>query len=40
VRTATATIKDLDISPGGLLKSEGQGDGGLFKGILVRYLTF
>jgi predicted alpha-1,6-mannanase (GH76 family) len=39
VHTATATIKDLDISPGGLLKSEGQGDGGLFKGILVRYLT-
>jgi predicted alpha-1,6-mannanase (GH76 family) len=39
VRTATATIKDLDISPGGLLKNEGQGDGGLFKGILVRYLT-
>ncbi|MEB0262103.1 MULTISPECIES: glycoside hydrolase family 76 protein [unclassified Mucilaginibacter] len=39
IRTANATIKDLDISPGGLLKSEGQGDGGLFKGILVRYLT-
>lgn len=39
VNTATATIKDLDISPGGLLKNEGQGDGGLFKGILVRYLT-
>jgi predicted alpha-1,6-mannanase (GH76 family) len=39
VRTASATIKDLDLSPGGLLKSEGQGDGGLFKGILVRYLT-
>lgn len=39
VRTANATIKDLDISPGGLLKGEGQGDGGLFKGILVRYLT-
>ncbi|RYU92141.1 glycosyl hydrolase family 76 [Mucilaginibacter terrigena] len=39
VRNATATTKDLDISPGGLLKSEGQGDGGLFKGILVRYLT-
>jgi predicted alpha-1,6-mannanase (GH76 family) len=39
VRTATATIKDLDIAPGGLLKNEGQGDGGLFKGILVRYLT-
>jgi predicted alpha-1,6-mannanase (GH76 family) len=39
VRNATATIADTDISPGGLLKSEGQGDGGLFKGILVRYLT-
>lgn len=36
---ATATIKDLDIAPGGLLRNEGQGDGGLFKGILVRYLT-
>jgi predicted alpha-1,6-mannanase (GH76 family) len=39
VRNANATINDTDISPGGLLKSEGQGDGGLFKGILVRYLT-
>jgi predicted alpha-1,6-mannanase (GH76 family) len=39
VRNASATIVDTDISPGGLLKSEGQGDGGLFKGILVRYLT-
>jgi predicted alpha-1,6-mannanase (GH76 family) len=39
VRNAKATINDTDISPGGLLKSEGQGDGGLFKGILVRYLT-
>ncbi|MBB5394698.1 glycoside hydrolase family 76 protein [Mucilaginibacter sp. AK015] len=39
VRTASATIKDLDIAPGGLLRNEGQGDGGLFKGILVRYLT-
>jgi predicted alpha-1,6-mannanase (GH76 family) len=39
VNTANATIKDLDIAPGGLLKNEGQGDGGLFKGILVRYLT-
>ena len=37
VNTANATIKDLDIAPGGLLKNEGQGDGGLFKGILVRY---
>ena len=39
VRNASATIVDTDISPGGLLKSEGQGDGGLFKAILVRYLT-
>ncbi|OOQ56521.1 glycoside hydrolase family 76 protein [Mucilaginibacter pedocola] len=39
MRNASATIVDTDISPGGLLKSEGQGDGGLFKAILVRYLT-
>lgn len=39
VRNATATINDPEISPGGLLKSEGQGDGGLFKAILVRYMT-
>jgi len=39
VNTANATINDTDISPGGILKSEGQGDGGLFKGILIRYLT-
>jgi predicted alpha-1,6-mannanase (GH76 family) len=39
MQNASATIVDTDISPGGLLKSEGQGDGGLFKGILVRYLT-
>lgn len=39
VNTANATMVDTDISPGGILKSEGQGDGGLFKGILVRYMT-
>jgi predicted alpha-1,6-mannanase (GH76 family) len=39
VKNASATIVDPDITPGGLLKSEGQGDGGLFKGILVRYMT-
>ncbi|GGB03912.1 glycoside hydrolase family 76 protein [Mucilaginibacter rubeus] len=39
VNTANASINDTDISPGGILKSEGQGDGGLFKGILIRYLT-
>ncbi|TKC09877.1 glycosyl hydrolase family 76 [Pedobacter polaris] len=39
MRTANATMKNLSLSPGGLLKNEGQGDGGLFKGILVRYFT-
>jgi predicted alpha-1,6-mannanase (GH76 family) len=39
VRTANTTITDLELSPGGILKDEGQGDGGLFKGIMVRYLT-
>jgi predicted alpha-1,6-mannanase (GH76 family) len=39
VRTAKATISDLDMVPGGILRDEGQGDGGLFKGILVRYFT-
>ncbi|RVU03030.1 glycosyl hydrolase family 76 [Mucilaginibacter limnophilus] len=39
VRTAMATIKSPEITPGGILKSEGQGDGGLFKGILIRYFT-
>jgi len=39
VRTANATINHPDLAPGGILKNENQGDGGLFKGILVRYLT-
>ncbi|WP_423148002.1 glycoside hydrolase family 76 protein [Rubrolithibacter danxiaensis] len=39
VRTANSVIKDLELAPGGILKNEGQGDGGLFKGILVRYLA-
>ena len=39
VRTANATINHTDLAPGGILKSENQGDGGLFKGILVRYIT-
>ncbi len=39
VKNANAVINDTDLAPGGILKSEGQGDGGLFKGILVRYLT-
>jgi predicted alpha-1,6-mannanase (GH76 family) len=39
IKTANTAITDVDIAPGGLLKDEGQGDGGLFKGIFVRYLT-
>lgn len=38
-KTATTTIGDNAISPQGILKSENQGDGGLFKGIFVRYFT-
>lgn len=39
VRTANAAIADIELAPGGILKDEGQGDGGLFKGIFIRYLT-
>ncbi|MDB5012229.1 MAG: hypothetical protein JWQ25_431 [Daejeonella sp.] len=39
VQTANTAVSSNNISPQGILKSEGQGDGGLFKGILVRYLT-
>ncbi|WP_207435920.1 glycoside hydrolase family 76 protein [Sabulibacter ruber] len=39
VRTANTAINSTELSPGGILKSENQGDGGLFKGILVRYLA-
>ncbi|MBE9583225.1 glycosyl hydrolase family 76 [Mucilaginibacter sp. JRF] len=39
VRTAKAALASGDITPGGILKGEGQGDGGLFKGILIRYFT-
>ncbi|MDB5020922.1 MAG: hypothetical protein JWQ28_2049 [Pedobacter sp.] len=39
IKTANAAIGDLELSPGGLMKDEGQGDGGLFKGVFVRYLT-
>jgi len=38
-RTAAYVLNDTQLSPGGILKDEGSGDGGLFKGILVRYLT-
>ena len=39
IKTADLVIADDHLSPGGILKSEGAGDGGLFKGILVRYLA-
>ena len=39
VRTANTSIKSNEIAPSGILKNENQGDGGLFKGILVRYFT-
>jgi predicted alpha-1,6-mannanase (GH76 family) len=39
IKTANAAINDPELSPGGILKDEGQGDGGLFKGVFVRYLT-
>jgi len=38
-RTASYVLNDSQLSPGGILKEEGNGDGGLFKGILVRYLN-
>ena len=38
-RTAAYVLNDSQLSPGGILKDEGGGDGGLFKGVLVRYLT-
>jgi predicted alpha-1,6-mannanase (GH76 family) len=39
IKTADYVINDIDLSPGGVLKNEGKGDAGLFKGIFVRYLA-
>lgn len=39
LRTANNAITDPQLAPSGILKNENQGDGGLFKGILVRYLA-
>lgn len=39
IKTADLVIADSHLAPAGILKSEGSGDGGLFKGILVRYLA-
>ncbi|MBS3776301.1 MAG: glycosyl hydrolase family 76 [Bacteroidales bacterium] len=39
IKTADFTLNSLTDYSGRLLKDEGGGDGGLFKGIFVRYLT-
>ena len=39
ILTANNEIADPNLESNGVLKSEGQGDGGLFKSIAVRYLT-
>lgn len=39
VKTAKSMMVSNKLTTEGILKSEGQGDGGLFKGILIRYFT-
>jgi predicted alpha-1,6-mannanase (GH76 family) len=39
ILTANNALIDANLIKNGILKSEGQGDGGLFKGVIVRYLT-
>ncbi|RNL84710.1 glycosyl hydrolase family 76 [Sinomicrobium pectinilyticum] len=39
VKTARSMMTSPKLTTEGLLRDEGQGDGGLFKGILVRYFT-
>jgi predicted alpha-1,6-mannanase (GH76 family) len=39
VRTAEYTISSAILAPSGILNNEGQGDGGLFKGVFVRYFV-
>lgn len=39
IKTADYLSNDVQFLPGGVMKDEGLGDAGLFKGILVRYLT-
>jgi predicted alpha-1,6-mannanase (GH76 family) len=38
-KTADHIVKHPGFFPNGIIKAEGTGDGGLFKGILIRYLT-
>lgn len=39
IRTARSATNNTQVLTEGLMKDEGQGDGGLFKGVLVRYMT-
>jgi predicted alpha-1,6-mannanase (GH76 family) len=39
VKTANNAITSPILAPSGILRDEGQGDGGLFKGVFVRYLV-
>ncbi|WP_421893296.1 glycoside hydrolase family 76 protein [Marinoscillum sp.] len=39
VKTANSMMTSPQLTTEGMLRDEGQGDGGLFKGILVRYFT-
>jgi predicted alpha-1,6-mannanase (GH76 family) len=39
IKAADYVTNDVQFFPNGVMKEEGAGDGGLFKGILVRYLT-
>ncbi|HVW97209.1 MAG TPA: glycoside hydrolase family 76 protein [Mucilaginibacter sp.] len=39
ILVANNLIADPNLTVNGILKGEGQGDGGLFKGVAVRYLT-
>ncbi len=39
IKTANFTLADPVLAASGLLKAEGNGDGGLFKAVLVRYLA-
>ncbi|UII19979.1 glycoside hydrolase family 76 protein [Fulvivirga ligni] len=39
LKTATSMMTSSKLTTEGMLRDEGQGDGGLFKGILIRYFT-
>lgn len=39
LRAGRSLMKSPELTTNGILRDEGQGDGGLFKGILIRYFT-